>query len=60
MRPDSHEIYARRRSRNTGVGLTLLGVVAMIFAVTVVKLADGVVIKGFDHTFETTPGALNQ
>jgi hypothetical protein len=51
MRPDSHEIYARRRSRNLGIGLTLGAVVLMIFAVTVVKLLDGQPMEGFDHTF---------
>lgn len=51
MRPDSHEIYARRRSRNLGLGLTLGAFVLTIFAVTVVKLFDGQPMEGFDHTF---------
>lgn len=51
MRPDTHEIYARRRSRNLGVGLVLGGFVLLIFAVTLVKLADGQPMEGFDHTF---------
>ena len=42
MRPDSHEIYGRRRSRNLGVGLVLVGFVVLVFAVTVVKLSQGV------------------
>lgn len=50
MRPDSHEIYARRFSRNRGVGLTLGAVVVIIFAVTVVKLTNGQMMEGFDHT----------
>ena len=41
MRPDSHEIYGRRRSRNLGLGLTLGAFVVLIFAVTVVKLFEG-------------------
>ena len=41
MRPDSHEIYGRRRSRNLGLGLTLGAFVLLIFAVTVVKLHEG-------------------
>ena len=41
MRPDSHEIYGRRRSRNLGLGLTLGAFVLLIFAVTVVKLLRG-------------------
>jgi hypothetical protein len=56
MRPDSHEIYGRRRSRNLGLGLTLGAFVLLIFAVTVVKLLEGEDIRGFDHTVETVPG----
>ena len=56
MRPDSHEIYGRRRSRNRGVGLTLAAFVVLIFAVTVVKLIEGQSLRGYDHTFETVPG----
>lgn len=41
MRPDSHEIFGRRRSRNVGVGLVLVAFVALVFAVTVVKLTQG-------------------
>lgn len=55
--PDGHEIYKRRGGRNLAVGLCLLGVVGMIFAVTIVKLSAGVDIRGFDHTYETIPGA---
>lgn len=55
--PDSHEVYTRRRGRNLAIGGCLLGVVLMIFAVTIVKLASGVEMKGFDHTFETVPAA---
>lgn len=56
MRPDSHEIYQRRRSRNLGVGLVLGAFVVLIFAVTVVKLFEGAELRGFDHTYETIPG----
>lgn len=51
MRPDSHEIYARRRSRNLGLGLVLGALVLLIFAVTLVKLTAGHPMQGFDHTF---------
>lgn len=54
MRPDSHEIYARRRSRNVGLGLTLGAVVLMIFAVTIVKLTHGQSMEGFDHTYRNS------
>lgn len=56
MRPDSHEIYGRRRSRNLGLGLTLGAFVILVFAVTVVKLFEGAEIRGFDHTYQTVPG----
>jgi hypothetical protein len=56
MRPDSHEIFARRRSRNLGVGLTLGAFAVLIFAVTVVKLVEGEEMRGYDHTIETVPG----
>ena len=56
MRPDSHEIFTRRRSRNLGLGLTLGAFVLLIFAVTVVKLFEGEQIRGYDHTVETAPG----
>jgi hypothetical protein len=55
MRPDSHQIYGRRRSRNLGLGLTLGAFVLLIFAVTMVKLSEGQEMRGFDHSFETLP-----
>jgi hypothetical protein len=54
MRPDSHEIYARRRSRNNSLGAVLGALVLMIFAVTIVKLAEGQSMEGFDHTFRAS------
>lgn len=36
-----HEIYRRRFSRNLGVGLLLVGFVALVFALTVVKVTRG-------------------
>jgi hypothetical protein len=41
VRPTSHEIYGRRRSRNLGLGLSLAGFVLLVFMVTVVKLNAG-------------------
>jgi hypothetical protein len=55
MRPDSHEIYGRRRSRNVGLALTLAAFVLLVFAVTVVKLTEGTDIRGYDHSYETVP-----
>jgi hypothetical protein len=51
MRPDSHEIYARRRSRNVGLGVALGAFVLLIFAVTLVKLYEGHSMEAFDHQF---------
>jgi hypothetical protein len=56
MKPDSHEIFQRRRSRNLGVGLTLGAFVLLIFAVTVVKMFEGEDMRGYDHTVATVPG----
>lgn len=54
---DAHEIYTRRKGRNLALGGVLVGLVVMIFLVTIVKLSQGVDMRGFDHTFETVPGA---
>ena len=43
MRPDSHEIFARRRSRNIGLGLVLGAFVLLVFAVSVVKIGGGAI-----------------
>jgi hypothetical protein len=57
MRPDSHELYGRRRSRNLGLGLVLGAFVLLTFAVTVVKLTEGGEVRGFDHTTRSLPAA---
>ena len=47
-----HEIHDRRRGRNTGVGLVLVGLVAIVFGLTVVKvlnLGDITQFERFDH-----------
>ena len=41
-----HEIYKRRFSRNLGVGLTLVAFVALVFALTVVKVTRGEPMMG--------------
>jgi hypothetical protein len=46
MRPTTHEIYGRRRSRNLGLGLTLAGFVLIVFMVTIVKLNAGHAVRG--------------
>jgi len=52
VRPDSHELYGRRRGRNLGVGLILGALVALVFAVTLVKLTEGQPMKGYDHIID--------
>lgn len=47
-----HELHARRKSRNYGVGLVLLGLVAIVFGLTVVKvlnLETMAQFERFDH-----------
>jgi ferric-dicitrate binding protein FerR (iron transport regulator) len=48
LRPE-HEIHTRRRSRNVGLGVVLLGFVALVFALTVVKVQQGDMMEAFDH-----------
>lgn len=44
-----HEMHNRRFSRNLGVGLCLLGFVALVFGLTVVKVTRGDPMQAFDH-----------
>ena len=47
-----HEIHERRKSRNYGVGLLLIGFIAIVFGLTVVKvlqLGDAASFERFDH-----------
>lgn len=52
FRPE-HELHRRRFSRNLGVGLALAGFVALVFALTVVKVKRGDPMQGFDHTYSS-------
>lgn len=45
----THELHKRRFSRNVGVALTLVGFIALVFALTVVKVTRGDPMQGFDH-----------
>jgi len=40
FRPD-HELHKRRFSRNIGVGLVLVALIAIVFGLTVVKVTSG-------------------
>ena len=59
--PTEHEIHRRRFSRNLGVGLVLLAFVALVFALTVVKVTRGDPMHEFDHTAqpELAPAGKN-
>ena len=48
FRPE-HEIHKRRFGRNLGLGLTLAAFVALVFALTVVKVTRGEPMQGYDH-----------
>ena len=48
----AHEIHERRKGRNYGVGLLLIGFIAIVFGLTVVKvlqLGDAGQFERFDH-----------
>lgn len=47
-----HEVHERRKGRNYGVGLILLGFIGIVFGLTVVKiiqLGDAGQFERFDH-----------
>lgn len=46
---EPHEMHKRRFGRNLGVGLTLAAFIAIVFALTIVKINNGGTIEGFDH-----------
>ena len=45
----THDLHKRRFSRNLGVGLLLVGMVAIVFGLTVVKVKRSDALQGFDH-----------
>ena len=58
-----HELHDRRRSRNHGVGFVLLGLVAIVFGLTVVKvlnLEELAQFERFDHVArpQIEPGVM--
>jgi hypothetical protein len=47
-----HELHERRKGRNYGVGILLIGFIVVIFGLTVVKvlqLGDAAKFERFDH-----------
>jgi hypothetical protein len=45
----AHDVHRRRFSRNLGVGIVLAAFVALVFALTVVKVTKGDPMQAFDH-----------
>ena len=50
--PPTHDLHKRRFSRNLGLGLTLAAFVALVFALTVVKVKRGDPLQGYDHVVQ--------
>ncbi len=48
----THELHKRRFSRNLGLGVTLALFVALVFALTVVKVQRGDPMQGYDHVVQ--------
>lgn len=44
-----HELHHRRSTRNLGLGLVLAAMVALVFALTVVKVQQGDMMQAYDH-----------
>ncbi|MBV0911304.1 hypothetical protein [Anianabacter salinae] len=44
-----HEIHQRRSGRNMGVAICLVGFVAIVLGLTVVKVQQIGAVQGFDH-----------
>jgi hypothetical protein len=61
FRPE-HDLHKRRFGRNVGVALTLLAFVALVFALTVVKVQRGDPMQGYDHVVQPTavPGEAQE
>ncbi len=53
-----HELHRRRRSRNVGLGLVLVGLIGIVFGLTVVKVQQLGATQSFDHVVrpELLPG----
>lgn len=44
-----HELHRRRLSMNVGVGFALVALAVMVFGITVVKIANGSLMEGYDY-----------
>ncbi len=47
---ETHELHKRRFGRNIGLALTLMGFVAIVFALTISKIQNGGSMEAFDHS----------
>ncbi|WP_069300249.1 hypothetical protein [Neptunicoccus sediminis] len=45
-----HPLHGRRKRSNLLLGAVLGGFVALVFAITIVKMAGGGSMEGYDHT----------
>ena len=45
----THELHHRRAGRNIGLAVVLLGFIAIIFGLTVVKVTNGSMMQAYDH-----------
>ncbi len=52
-----HELHTRRKGRNTALGLILGGFIALIFAVTIVKLSTPQSVNSNAPNFVSPAGA---
>ena len=44
-----HDLHQRRFGRNLGLGLVLVGLVGLVFGLTVVKVTNGGLLEAYDH-----------
>ena len=44
-----HELHRRRSGRNIGLGIVLALFVALVFALSIVKVRQGGTLQAFDH-----------
>ncbi len=53
-----HDLHRRRRSRNIGVGMVLVGLIGIVFGLTVVKVGQLAESQAFDQVVgpELLPG----
>ena len=53
------QVKARQARNNTWLGLTLVGFVALVFAMTVAKMMAGHNMEAFDHVYRPQIDQVN-